>query len=72
MCSPLTTCCPRGSRTPSADPSRGVPAPVGAVHWGDGVLIGSLFGVAAYNAAEGEDVEVSLGGVYELPVSPIS
>jgi predicted RecA/RadA family phage recombinase len=44
-----------------------LPAPSGGVKSGDGVLIGSLFGVAAYNAAEGEDVEVSLEGVYELP-----
>lgn len=34
---------------------------------GDGVLVGTLFGIAAYSAASGADVEIKLGGVYELP-----
>lgn len=34
---------------------------------GDGVLVGSLFGVAATDAASGADVEISTVGVYELP-----
>jgi predicted RecA/RadA family phage recombinase len=38
-----------------------------AVKSGDGVLVGSLFGVAAYDAAAGADVECSIVGVYELP-----
>lgn len=42
-------------------------SPAGGVRSGDGILVGSLFGVAAYDAAAGEEVEVSLVGVYELP-----
>ena len=34
---------------------------------GDGVLVGSLFGVAAYDALTGTDVEVAVEGVFELP-----
>ena len=37
---------------------------------GDGVLVGSLFGVAAWGAASGEQVEINLGGVYDLPKAP--
>ena len=42
-------------------------APTGGVASGEGFLVGSLFGVAAYSAAEGAEVEASLVGVYELP-----
>ena len=42
-------------------------APAGGVRSGEGVLIGSLFGVAAYDAAEGAEFESSLVGVYALP-----
>ncbi len=34
---------------------------------GDGVKVGSLFGIAATNAASGESVEIATVGVYELP-----
>lgn len=34
---------------------------------GAGVMVGSLFGVAAYDALSGADVEVSREGVFELP-----
>jgi predicted RecA/RadA family phage recombinase len=44
-----------------------LPAPSGGVKSGDGVLVGSLFGVAATDAAAGDSVEVALEGVYELP-----
>jgi predicted RecA/RadA family phage recombinase len=44
-----------------------VPAPSGGVLSGGGVLVGSLFGVAAYTAAEGQPVEIDLVGVFELP-----
>lgn len=44
-----------------------VPAPTGGVTSGDGVLIGSLFGVAAFTTAEGESAELATTGVYELP-----
>jgi predicted RecA/RadA family phage recombinase len=41
-------------------------APTGGVASGDGVLVGTLFGVAAYDAAAGGEVEVELVGVFEL------
>lgn len=44
-----------------------IPAPAGGVSSGDGVLAGALFGVAASTADEGEDVAVSVEGVFELP-----
>jgi len=34
---------------------------------GDLVVIGSIFGVCAYNTAEGAEGELALGGVYTLP-----
>ncbi|OSM07357.1 DUF2190 family protein [Magnetofaba australis] len=42
-------------------------APTGGVSSGDGVLVGGLFGICAYDAAESEAVEVRLTGVVELP-----
>ena len=42
-------------------------APSGGVLSGAGVLIGGLFGVAAYDAAEGDEVEVATTGVFSLP-----
>lgn len=42
-------------------------APSGGVLSGAGVLIASLFGVAAYSAAEGQDVELATKGVFDLP-----
>ena len=44
-----------------------VTAPTGGVSSGDGVLIGSLFGVAATDAAETEETEIRTTGVVELP-----
>jgi len=49
-----------------------VPAPEGGVVSGQGVLIGDLFGVAAFDAAAGEPVELALTGVYRLPKSSAS
>ena len=43
-----------------------VPAPTGGVSAGDGVLVGSLFGVAACDAAEAADVEIATVGVFDL------
>ncbi len=37
-----------------------------AVTSGDGLLVGSIFGVAAGNAADAETVEVALIGVFDL------
>lgn len=34
---------------------------------GDVVVVGDIIGVAAYDAASGSEVEVSVVGVYELP-----
>jgi predicted RecA/RadA family phage recombinase len=42
-------------------------APSGGVSSGAGVLSGSIFGVAAFDAAEGAEVEVATEGVFELP-----
>lgn len=42
-------------------------APTGGVISGEFVKIGSIFGVAAISAAEGESFELETGEVYELP-----
>lgn len=42
-----------------------VPAPA-AVSSGQGVLIGSLFGIAVHDAASGAALELSLQGVYRM------
>ena len=47
-----------------------VNAPTGGVTSGDGVIVGSLFGTAAFTAAEGEPVEIATRGVYALPKEP--
>lgn len=41
--------------------------PSGGVVSGDPVLIGNLFGIAATSQAAGEDVELAVTGVYDLP-----
>lgn len=46
-----------------------VTAPVDTAS-GDGVLVGSIFGVAAIAALAGNDVEIDLVGVYDLPKVP--
>lgn len=43
-----------------------VPAPAGGAVSGKGVLIGSLFGVAATSADEGLTVEIATQGVFDL------
>lgn len=47
-----------------------VTAPTGGVASGDGVVVGALFGIAAFPAAEGEPVEIATRGVYVLPKEP--
>jgi predicted RecA/RadA family phage recombinase len=42
-------------------------APAGGVKSGDGLIVGSVFGVCAYDADEADAVEVALTGVFELP-----
>ncbi|TKV73302.1 DUF2190 family protein [Bradyrhizobium elkanii] len=44
-----------------------VTAPAGGVLSGDPVLIGAIFGVAAFSAAAGADVEIATEGVFTLP-----
>lgn len=44
-----------------------VPAPAGGIASGEGAIIGSIFGVAAYSAAVGEPVELATTGVCQLP-----
>ena len=44
-----------------------VPAPNGGAMSGDPVLVGALFGVAAYSAAQGFDLEIQTEGVFNLP-----
>jgi predicted RecA/RadA family phage recombinase len=44
-----------------------VPAPAGGIASGSALLVGSLFGVAAYTAAEGEPLELVTIGVFRLP-----
>lgn len=43
------------------------PVPAGGVVSGNPYLIGALFGVAAYDAAEGAQGELALTGVFDLP-----
>lgn len=43
-----------------------VPAPAD-VKSGDLVVVGDLFGVAEFSAAEGDPVEIATEGVFELP-----
>ena len=44
-----------------------LPAPNGGVTSGSFVKIGSVFGVAAQTAAEGESFDLETGEVYDLP-----
>ena len=44
-----------------------VPAPTGGAVSGAPVLIGSLFGVAQHDAAQGQDLEILTEEVVELP-----
>lgn len=47
-----------------------VVAPTGGIQSGDGVIVGALFGVAAFTTAEGEAAEIATRGVYVLPKEP--
>ena len=44
-----------------------VPAPTGGVRSGDPILVGGFFGVANYDAEQTLPVEITLGGVWQLP-----
>lgn len=41
--------------------------PAGGIASGDALLVGSIFGIAAYSSAEGDPVELSTTGVFQLP-----
>ena len=44
-----------------------VTAPTGGVASGDALVVGNIFGIAAYGAAAGDPVEVATTGVFQLP-----
>jgi predicted RecA/RadA family phage recombinase len=44
-----------------------VTTPAGGVLSGQGILIGTLFGIAQYDAVEGAEVEILTEGVVEIP-----
>ncbi len=44
-----------------------VTAPVGGVTSGAAMIVGSIFGIAAYSSSEGDPVELGTTGVYQLP-----
>lgn len=44
-----------------------VTTPAGGIASGDGLIVGSIFGIAAYSSAEGDPVELSTTGVFQLP-----
>src|ERR1700674_277633 len=48
-----------------------VPAPTGGVHSGDPILVGGFFGVANHDAEQTLPVEITLGGVWQLPEAAI-
>ena len=44
-------------------------APTGGLSSGDGAVVGAIFGVAAFDAAQGDPVELVTRGVFTLPKS---
>ena len=44
-----------------------VTTPAGGILAGDALVVGNIFGVAAYSAAEGDPLELATTGVYKLP-----
>jgi predicted RecA/RadA family phage recombinase len=44
-----------------------VTTPAGGIASGDAIIVGSIFGIAAYSSAEGDPVELSTTGVFQLP-----
>ena len=53
-----------GPGRPSSSAIRRCP---GGVHSGDPILVGGFFGVANYDAEQTLPVEITLGGVWQLP-----
>ena len=44
-----------------------VTTPAGGILSGEGLIVGNIFGIAAYSAAEGDPLELATTGVYKLP-----
>lgn len=44
-----------------------VKAPAGGIASGEGLIVGNIFGIAAFSSAEGDPVELGTTGVYQLP-----
>lgn len=44
-----------------------VPTPSGGIASGEGLIVGHIFGIAVYSAAEGDPLELATTGVYKLP-----
>lgn len=44
-----------------------VTTPAGGIASGDGLIVGNIFGIAAYSASEGDPLELATTGVYKLP-----
>jgi len=44
-----------------------VATPAGGIASGEGLIVGNIFGIAAYSATEGDPVEVAITGVFQLP-----
>lgn len=44
-----------------------VPTPAGGIASGEGLIVGNIFGIAAYSTAEGDPLELATPGVYRLP-----
>lgn len=44
-----------------------VTTPAGGVTSGEGMIIGNIFGIAAYAAAVGDPLELATTGIYQLP-----
>ena len=46
-----------------------VTSPSGGLLSGQGVVVGAIFGVSSYDAAEGDEAEIAVTGVFTLPKS---
>lgn len=44
-----------------------VTAPAGGITSGGALIVGSIFGIAAYSSAEGDPIELATTGIYQLP-----
>jgi len=44
-----------------------VPTPAGGIASGEGMIVGNIFGIAAFSAVEGDPLELATTGVYKFP-----